>query len=79
VKTDEMWEAHYHAQAASNDLITAHVIKTETGRVSKLYTDEALRHAQKFAEALGFDLVERELAPTSTVTILPIDADEEAA
>jgi hypothetical protein len=62
MKTDEMWEAHYHAQAAANSLLVAHTIRAEVGRMSKLYTDEALRHAQKFAEALGFDLVKREPA-----------------
>ena len=30
-------------------------------------------------EALGFDLVKREPAPSPVVTILPLDAEEEAA
>jgi hypothetical protein len=62
VKTDQMWEAHYHAQAAANDLLTAHVIRAEVGRVSPVYTESAMKHAQKFADALGFDLVKREPA-----------------
>jgi hypothetical protein len=60
MKTDEMWKAHYHAQAAANDLLTAHTILSEVGRVSPIYTESAMKHAQKFAAALGFDLVERE-------------------
>jgi hypothetical protein len=62
MKTDEMWEAHYHAQVAANDLLTAHTIRSEVGRVSSIYTENALRHARMFAEALGFDLVKREPA-----------------
>jgi hypothetical protein len=62
MKTDEMWEAHYHAQAAANDLLTAHVIRAEVGRVSPIYTESAMKHAQKFAGALGYDLVRREPA-----------------
>jgi hypothetical protein len=62
MKTDEMWEAHYHAQQAANDLIVAHTIWIEVGRISPAYTESALKHAEQFAAALGFDLVKREPA-----------------
>jgi hypothetical protein len=53
-----MWNAHYHAQQAANDLLVAHTIRGETGRVSSIYTETALHHAEKFAAALGYKLVE---------------------
>jgi hypothetical protein len=62
MKTDEMWEAHCHAQAAANDLLTAHTIRAEVGRVSLIYTESAMKHAEKFAAALGYSLVKREPA-----------------
>jgi hypothetical protein len=62
MKTDEMWEAHYHAQAAANDLLVAYTIKGERGRDSNIYTESALKHAEKFAAHLGFELVKREPA-----------------
>jgi hypothetical protein len=62
MKTDQLWEAHYHAQAAATDLLVAHTIRAESGRVSPVYTEDALKHARQFAAYLGFDLVEREPA-----------------
>jgi hypothetical protein len=60
MKHDEMWDAHYYAQQAANDLITANAIYNESGRISPSLTDSALRNATKFAAALGYDLVKRE-------------------
>jgi hypothetical protein len=62
MKTDEMWEAHYHAQAAANDLLVAHTIRAESGRVPNIYVETASGHVQKMAAALGYELVKREPA-----------------
>jgi hypothetical protein len=56
MKHDEMWEAHYHAQQAANDLLMAYAIRAEVGRVSKIYTENAMKHAEQFAAALGYTL-----------------------
>lgn len=60
MRHDKIWDAHYHAQQAANDLLVAHTIRAEVGRVSPTYTEQALSHAKKLAAALGFDLVKRE-------------------
>jgi len=58
MNTANMWDAHYHAQQAANDLLVAYTIRGETGRVSSVYTETAKTHAEKFAAALGYKLVE---------------------
>jgi len=58
MNTANMWNAHYHAQQAANDLLVAHTILSEGGRVSSVYTETAKTHAEKFAAALGYKLVE---------------------
>jgi DhnA family fructose-bisphosphate aldolase class Ia len=60
--SDNMWDAHHHAQQCANDMLQAYTIKCETGRTSNTYTDGALGHAKKLAAALGYDLVKREPA-----------------
>jgi hypothetical protein len=79
MKTDHMWEAYYHAQQAANDLLVAHTIRAETGRVSPVYTEDALKHARQFAAYLGFDLVERKAAPVENLATACAEYNEETA
>lgn len=43
------------------------------------FEEAAMERLTAAVEALGFDLVKRKPAPSPTVTILPLDAEEEAA
>ena len=56
MKTDKMWDAHYHAQQCANDLLAAYMIKMEGSRISPSYTESAVKNASKLAECIGYTL-----------------------
>jgi hypothetical protein len=60
MNSDQMWDAHHHAQQCANDMLQAYAIKGESDRVSATYVEGALSHARKMAAALGYDLVKRD-------------------
>lgn len=74
--TDNWHEAAWAAANLVRHVSIAYGAKLESG-IRLYHEEQADSELRRIASALGYDLVKRE-AP-ATVTILPLDAEEEAA
>ena len=80
--TNPKWDALFEAQ---HQLFIAakHTLQAMTLQARHLYTGShdrfALEALTAAAEALGYKLVKADAPASSTVTILPLDAEEEEA
>lgn len=78
---EKLWEAHYHSRAAHEEAMRAYVLLTED-LPHQFHIQQAVERLTSAANALGYVLVRTKQAAApapATVTILPLDPEEEAA
>ena len=77
-----IYQAYLNARRLAETLLRADALHRYAGKDSSLHVASAADELRELADHLGYDLVKREavkITASPTVTILPLDPEEEAA
>ena len=77
-----IYQAYLNTRMLAETLLRADALHRYAGKDSSHYVASAADELRELADHLGYDLVKREavkIAASPTVTILPLDPEEEAA
>lgn len=82
--TDKMYlyQGYLYAAAITESLLRADAVQRYAGCDASYHIDGIADELKELADHLGYDLVKREavkITASPTVTILPLDPEEEAA